>query len=78
MVLNGTIKDKHGDIYHYKLGRLHREDGPAVDCKDGHKQWWINGKLHREDGPAVEYMNGNKRYYLHGILQKETALKETE
>ncbi len=31
----------------------HRELGPAVEYKDGGKEWWRNNQLHREDGPAV-------------------------
>lgn len=40
-------------VVHYKDGKEHREDGPAVELKDGTRKWFINGKLHREDGPAV-------------------------
>jgi hypothetical protein len=29
----------------------HREDGPAIECADGGKYWYINGQYHREDGP---------------------------
>ena len=46
--------------------KLHREDGPAIECGDGRKYWYINGKRHRIDGPAVEFVNGNKQYYLNG------------
>ena len=24
--------------------RLHRLDGPAIECANGHKEWFINGK----------------------------------
>jgi hypothetical protein len=27
----------------YYGGRLHREDGPAVENSDGSGEWWING-----------------------------------
>jgi len=47
-------------------GKLHREDGPAIEDSGGNKQWWINGKLHREDGPAIEYSDGDKSWYLNG------------
>jgi hypothetical protein len=23
-------------------GKLHREDGPAIEWTDGHKSWWLN------------------------------------
>ena len=35
-------------------GQLHREDGPAIDIKNGKKGYFNNGKLDRKDGPAVE------------------------
>ena len=35
-------------------GKLHREDGPAVEYITGKKHWVCCGVLHREDGPAVE------------------------
>ena len=50
----------------YLNGKLHREDGPAMDCCNGTKCWYLNGELHREDGPAIEYSNGYKAWYLNG------------
>ena len=47
-------------------GKLHREDGPAVEYANGCKYWFLNDKYHREDGPAVEYANGCKYWYLNG------------
>ena len=48
----------NGDKFWYLNGKLHREDGPAVECANGDKSWFLNGKLHREDGPAIERANG--------------------
>jgi len=45
-------------------GKLHREDGPAIEGANGGKEWWLHGGLHREDGPAVEYATGRKGWYL--------------
>jgi len=45
-------------------GKLHREDGPAIEHANGDKSWYLNGKLHRVDGPAVEYKNGEKFWFL--------------
>jgi hypothetical protein len=39
----------------YLNGKLHREDGPAVEYTDGTKVWRQRGKLHRIGGPAIEY-----------------------
>ena len=60
-----TVKiDDGGTKWWYRDGKLHREDGPAVECADGYKSWYRNGKLHREDGPAIEKANGTKQWYL--------------
>jgi hypothetical protein len=56
----------NGDKEWYLNGKLHREDGPAVECSDGAKFWYLNGKRHREDGPAIERSNGSKSWYIDG------------
>ena len=67
------MSDKHickvsssGTKKWYLNGKLHREDGPAVEWPDGSKEWLLNGKRHREDGPAVEYADGSKSWWLNG------------
>ena len=60
--------DLHGTKEWYLNGKLHREDGPAVEHADGDKLWFLNGKIHREDGPAVECTDGTKYWYLNGKL----------
>ena len=57
----------------YLNGKLHREDGPAVEFADGDKFWYLNGKLHREDGPAVEYADGDK-FGLNGKYTEKMVL----
>ena len=52
-------------------GKLHREDGPAIENANGDKHWFINGNCHREDGPAIENANGSKFWYLNGKLHRE-------
>ena len=52
-------------------GKLHREDGPAVEYANGGKEWCLSGKHHREDGPAVEYANGGKWWFLNGKHHRE-------
>ena len=47
-------------------GKLHREDGPAVEDAYGYKEWYLNGKRHREDGPAIEYTDGSKAWFIDG------------
>lgn len=51
-------------------GNLHREDGPAVEWRNGNKEWWVAGKLHRVDGPAIVWANGSKEWWLDGKLHR--------
>ena len=55
----------------YRNGKLHREDGPAIECLDGSKFWYLNDQRHREDGPALEYSDGDKAWYLNGVKMTE-------
>jgi hypothetical protein len=55
----------------YLNGKLHREDGPAVESYEGNRFWYLNGDLHREDGPAIEYADGSREWYLHDKLHRE-------
>jgi len=57
--------------YDFESGKLHREDGPAIEWANGDKRWYRDGKYHREDGPAIEYANGDKRWYRDGKLHRE-------
>ena len=52
-------------------GNLHREGGPAAECANGDKFWYINNKRHREDGPALEDTKGSKRWFLNNIEYTE-------
>ena len=60
---NQPERIEFSDRIEYRLnGKLHREDGPAVERADGHKEWYVKGKLHRENGPAIEWANGDKEW----------------
>lgn len=65
-----------GEKCWYLNGKLHREDGPAVEWADGSKYWFLNGQLHREDGPAVEWSDGTKHWYLNGQYYIESEYKQ--
>ena len=56
--------------YFDDYGKYHREDGPAIELANGHKEYWINGKLHREDGPAIIYKDGSKFWYINDKLHR--------
>jgi hypothetical protein len=50
---------KDGGKYWWKHGKLHREDGPAVEEND-YNQWCVDGLRHREDGPAIVFFSQEK------------------
>jgi len=54
-----------GDQYWYLNGKLHREDGPAIEYADGICERWLNGKRVTEE--AV--MNPAKELTVAGIEQ---------
>ena len=60
------VTSQDGSKHWYLNGKLHREDGPAIEHSNNYKEWWLNGKRHREDGPAIEYPNGSKFWYSNG------------
>ena len=66
-----VIVHENGTKEWWLNGKLHREDGPAVECADGYKAWYLNGKRHREDGPAIEGADGYKSWYLNGTMLTE-------
>lgn len=45
------------------LGRLHRENGPAVEYLNGDFSWYVSGVRHRLDGPAVKL--GDDLYWFY-------------
>jgi hypothetical protein len=64
--------DESKTVRWFKPGtrKLHRLDGPAAECANGSKEWWVEGKSHRLDGPAVECANGSKYWYVEGKLHR--------
>jgi len=61
--------DKDGDKYYYKDRAMtirHRLDGPAAECTNGTKSWWVDDNRHRLDGPAIEYGYGRKEWWVDG------------
>ena len=74
-----TVKvNDYGDRCWRLDGKLHREDGPAIEYADGARWWYLNGNLHREDGPAIEYLDGRRSWYLGGVkYTEEDFIKKT-
>jgi hypothetical protein len=74
-----TVNDNKTIEWRNSAGKLHREDGPAIEWSNGTKEWWLDGKRHREDGPAVEYAHGDKEWYVDDkFLTQEQFLARTK
>ncbi len=66
-------------VSYYIGNKLHREDGPAVECYNGTKEWYRNRKLHRDnDMPAVERNDGSKHWYQNGKLHRDGDMPAIE
>ena len=65
-----------GSKYWYLNNKLHRTNGPAVECPNGEKawykikEWYKNGKHHRINGPAIEYADGSKIWLKNGKVHR--------
>ncbi len=59
-----TVYDNGDTYWCNKEGKLHRLNGPAEECSNGYKTYWVNGKLHNLEGPAVIYSSGEVEYYI--------------
>ena len=59
----------------YKNGMLHRDNGLAVEWRNGIKHWCKNGKLHRDDGPAIETViaGDHNCWYKNGKLHRDNG-----
>lgn len=60
-----------GRVEWFQNGKLHREDGPAVEHDDGQEWWYLNGELHREGGPAIYWEGVIHEWYIRGKLHRE-------
>jgi hypothetical protein len=56
------IIDKFGDKkWRNKNGEFHRIDGPAVECQDGDKYWYIKGKYFKEKEAFFEALTDEEK-----------------
>ena len=51
----------------WRNGKLHRDDGPAIEDADGSLHWFKAGQRHRSNGPAIEWPTGRCDWYTNGI-----------
>ena len=47
-----------GDKLWFLNGKLHREDGPAIEWSDGLKQWYLKGELYSEEFLFLKALEG--------------------
>ena len=66
------------DRTEYYFGdKLHRENKPAVEWKDGSVEYWHNGKRWRINGPAVVRADGTIEFWVDGKqVDAETYWKD--
>lgn len=70
---SGKREDSNGDVYWYYEGKLHRDDGPAIELANGVKEWYQHGKRHRTDGPAIDLALSGEygEWYQNGLKHRE-------
>jgi hypothetical protein len=77
--------DDFGDKRWKLDGKLHNENGPAVEFADGTKCWFIHDKCHRFEIdprtglslPAIEWSDGSKDWYRYGKFHRDELDPET-
>jgi hypothetical protein len=62
--------DADGGKQWWVNGKLHRDDGPAIELADGTCAWYQNDMLHRTDGPALLGADGYNVWYCNGKLHR--------
>ena len=74
----GIIEDENGS-YWYKYGDYHREDGPAKEFLDGHKNWILEGKHYTQininDYVVLDYYQGKFGLMWYKLLGKDKVLE---
>lgn len=72
---NGIFINSKTTTY-YKNGKIHREDGPAIEWRNGNTHWLLNDRLHRTDGPAIDLVETElectvKKWSINGKYHRE-------
>lgn len=66
-----TVKVYEDKTVWYRNGKIHRDDGPAVEFASGGVLWYKYGKRHRVDGPALINRDGTKMWFIEDQLHRE-------
>ena len=67
-----SIENANGVKIWFVNGKLHRDGGPAIQCLDGYKEWWINGicfTFFKEKYQEVHRIRAQKKIYF-WIIQR--------
>lgn len=73
-IKQGVHEDLEDTKKWYFNGNLHRQDGPAVEYKNGITEWYQHGLLHREcDLPAIDLLNGYGEWYIKGKRHRDNG-----
>jgi hypothetical protein len=83
IILNEELKTRwlksQSKIYYYKYmtkwivnGKLHREDGPAIEYSDGRKKWYYNGKLYK-----IQYSDGKVKTIVKNKSEHHNRAKKS-
>ena len=67
---DGPAVLENGHKEWWENGKLHRENGPAIERSNGDKEWYFMGELHRIDGPAIISKYLGKKWYINGELHR--------
>lgn len=69
--LEDGLNIRTDDIVWMKNGKVHREDGPAIEHQSGYSAWYFEGRKHRLDGPAIIWHDGSMEWFVHGSRHRE-------
>ena len=64
--------DEYGNKRWLLNGKLHREDGPAIEWADGDKSWYLNDEFIVSTGPDIE----KALFTLSTYLQDQEVTKD--
>jgi hypothetical protein len=70
MKYNIIIDTYDGSRDWYFNGKLHREDGPAIEWTNGEKLWYTNGELRGEERIITNFSPSVISFITHSINRK--------